>query len=188
MNTLPEKRQHYRRYEDRRMAMMLAVYKTLFEEEAGLERDKKLLRAVIENFKVDRALLVALNPDIPSIARTSTVVALSSSDEELREVRGVGFTRLLALHKESPGAVSLERVRKPGLFEADLWESLWTEGIGVPAHALLSIEVTPKKAPPFLLWLQQTGSSREWGSRDRNLIEELAEVLAKAADKAFGIL
>ena len=49
--------------------------------------------------------------------------------------------------------------------------------------ALLSIEVKPASAPGTFLWLTETSSSREWSSGDRELIEEVGTLLARAADK-----
>jgi hypothetical protein len=106
-----------------------------------------------------------------------------SDDAGALSVGGKGFEQLMALHDTVSGALSFERVRKPELFAADAWDSLWKEGLGALAHALLSIRIVPARAPLRLLWLQQLSSSREWGSRDRDLIEEVAEVLARVADK-----
>jgi hypothetical protein len=50
--------------------------------------------------------------------------------------------------------------------------------------ALLSIEILPHKAPQEVLWLLQTNYSREWSSRDRELAEEIAVLIAKARDMA----
>ena len=57
------------------------------------------------------------------------------------------------------------------------------EGIGAPARALLSVPMRPTKSPARLLWLMQVHSTREWSSRDRDLSEELIQLLARAADK-----
>ncbi len=179
MNNKVEKRQHYRRYEDRRVAMMLAIYKTLFDEAPGPPREEKLLGAILENFKVDRVLLIDLADGV-------RVRALRGKDPgKPLSIGGAGFGELLALHRINPGALSFERVRKPELFTSDSWNSLWTEGMGTSAQALMSILITPAGAPRQLLWLQQLSSSREWGSRDRDLIEEVTGVLAQAADKAL---
>jgi hypothetical protein len=47
----------------------------------------------------------------------------------------------------------------------------------------MSVEIRPTKRRGRLIWLQLTGSTREWSSRDRDLIEEVAALLARALDK-----
>jgi hypothetical protein len=48
---------------------------------------------------------------------------------------------------------------------------------------LLSVEIKPARAERQFLWLQTTGSSREWSANDRLLAEEIAALLARARDK-----
>jgi hypothetical protein len=185
MNQTIDQRTRFRRYEDRRVAMMLAIYKTLFEEAPGVVREKKILAAIRDNFRVDRVMAMDLANPRSAEVPVRLIVGDRERDGggETRSVGGKGFLQLMTLHDSVSGALSFERVRKPELFAADAWDSLWKEGIRPSAHALLSIRIVPTRRPLQLLWLLQLSSSREWGSRDRDLIEEVAEVLAKVADK-----
>ena len=179
-----EQRIQYRRYEDRRVAMMLTIYELLFDLPPGKGRDKMILRAIQKNFKVDRAAFVSLNGAPGRVAELeATVGDWTTGDGAPIEIRGKGLERILSLHKSVDGALSFESVRKPEMFSSEVWDSLWKEGIGSSARALLSIEIRPKNSLNRLIWLQQTASSREWSSRDRDLIEEIAALLARVSDK-----
>lgn len=185
MTNSDEKRVVYRRYEDRRVAMMLAVHEILFEYAPGPSRDKKILAAIGENYQVDRVAVVNV-----SVGRTETLsggIAASFGDwlrpDTEVGISGVGFERIVELHGTVDGALSFESVRKPEAFTDVAWRSLWEEGVGAPARALLSMTV--EDAGKKLIWLQQTGSTREWSSRDRDLIEEVAALLSKAAARGI---
>jgi hypothetical protein len=179
---MTEKRITYRRYEDRRVAMMLAIHEILFDEPPSPKRDTLVLNAIQHNYLVDRVAFIAI--ETPSSAG---VVAARVGDWQVGAgnitPRGIGFERLLDLHAAVEGALTFESVRKPEIFSAAAWESLWQEGVSTPSKALLSVMVSPRTASPTLLWLQQAQSSREWNSRDRELAEEIAALLTKAREK-----
>ena len=179
-----EQRIRYRRYEDRRVAMMLTIHELLFEMQPGKKRDEMILKAIRDNFKVDRAAFISMSNTLAKTAELrATVGDWTTGDGATMQIGGRGFERLLSLHKDVDGALSFESVRKPDRFSQETWDSLWREGMGGPARALLSLEIRPKKSLKRLIWLQQTSSSREWSSRDRDLIEEIADLLARALDK-----
>lgn len=179
-----EKRTTYRRYEDRRVAMMLAVHEIIFDRPPPKERDRQILAALADNYQVERAALVNL---VENNGKMSGLVAASFGDwkcpDEKIKILGEGFDYLTQLHRTAEGALSFENVRKPEAFTDIAWRSLWSEGIGAPAMALLSMEVDAGGRK--LLWLQQVGSTREWSSRDRELIEEVANLLSRAAQKGL---
>ncbi len=50
-----EQRINYRRYEDRRVALMLSLHEILFEDHAGFKRNRLILEAIMNNFGTDRA-------------------------------------------------------------------------------------------------------------------------------------
>ena len=180
---MTDKRIHYRRYEDRRMAMMLAIHEILFEIPPGPKRDRAVLDAVVFNYRVDRAAFVDLGRYLEEgYCDLSIRVGDWPSETDSIVGRGEGFARLMALHEVVDSALTFESVRKPDAFALE-WKSLWEEGIGAPALALLSIPLRPLKAPHRLMWLLQVSSSREWSSRDRDLAEEVVSLLARAADK-----
>jgi hypothetical protein len=179
-----EKRVHYRRYEDRRMAMMLAVYERLFEEAPGMGREQKILEAIVTNFRIDRAAFVDVRRfEKEGLCDLAVRVGHWLSDAPVISVEGKGLKRLLSLHEIVDGALSFESVRKPEAFDKGSWDSLWREGIGGSAKALLSIQMPPRAGAPRLMWLQQVRSSREWSSRDRDLAEEVVSLLTRAEDK-----
>jgi hypothetical protein len=178
-----DKRIQFRRYEDRRMALLLAIHEILFERDPGPDRETAILAAIVANYRVDLAAFVDLS-EFEKAGRCDIVVRVGEwhSSAPVIVARGDGLTRLMALHDAVEGALTFESVRKPDAFASD-WDSLWAEGIGVTARALLSIPLKPKKAPWRLMWLLQVQSSREWSSRDRDLAEEVTELLVRAADK-----
>ena len=176
-----EQRTQFRRYTDRRGALMLAVYELLFDLPRSPKRDERILEAILRNYGVDRAALVSLEDHSPG-SRGVLATTVGSWDGQ-RNIQGKGFEQLLTLHREVYSALTFESVRRPTQFSTEEWDSLWTDALGGSARALLSMEIRPKTAAPKLIWLQQTISSREWSSRDRELIEEVAELLARADDK-----
>lgn len=179
-NNNDEKRAVYRRYEDRRVAMMLAVHEIIFDYPSGRERDTKMMAALAENYQVERVAIIDVYIGTQPI--TGCISAAFGDwlcpEAEVR-IFGTGFERLLALHGMVDGALSFESVRKPEAFTDIAWRSLWDEGVGAPTRALLSMTIDAERRK--LIWLQQTGSTREWSSRDRDLIEEVAALLSKAA-------
>lgn len=180
-----DQRGTFRRYADRRGALMLAVYERLFDDLPGPGRDQKVLEAMIGNFQADRALLV-----LPRFAGAGAVEARACAGQwpvsvQGRVLSGPGVKLLLELHNAAPGTLTLTKVKRPSAFSADAWDSLWSTDLGASAMALLSAGIHPQKASPQVLWLIQTGYSREWSSRDRELAEEVATVLGKAADRAL---
>jgi hypothetical protein len=107
-----------------------------------------------------------------------------NTDNGSKLVDGNGLVVLWDLQKTAPGALTFTRVKRPPIFPQDAWENLWNETLETKM-ALLSIEILPEKAPREVLWLLQSNYSREWSSRDRELAEEVASVIAKSRDKAI---
>lgn len=177
-----ERRTIHRRFSDRRVALMLAVHEILFEEPPGERRERRLIEAIRDDYQTDRAALVARNG-----AGSGLEVVRASGQwdpkPEGRLLDGNGIEALLDVHQLATGAVTLTYVRRPSQFEREAWEQLWSEGLGSPTAALLSVELTPARAPGGFLWLAEATSSREWSSGDRELIEEIGALLARAADK-----
>ncbi len=178
---MTENRTTYRRYEDRRVAMMLTLHEILFNEPPSAKRDALMLEAIVRNYHVDRAALLDVNV---TERRASIVVRVGDwqSQAPTLMVSGGGFDQLLRLHDSVDGALTFESVRKPEVFGATVWDDLWKNGVVAPTRALLSVAVKSSKGEK-LLWLQQAQSSREWGSRDRDLAEEIAYLLTKALAK-----
>ena len=182
MTKTTEKRTRFRRYEDRRVALMLSIHEILFGESDRQRRDALVIEAARGNFGADFCALLQLrNSGEGPVCFDNEVGNWPLSSVE-KPLQGVGFETLLNLHDEAPGAICLMRVKRPPVFQADSWENLW-EVLEKPVMALLSVKVEPKQAPPRFLWLLQTGYSREWSSRDRDLIEEVASLLARVRDK-----
>ena len=179
---MTDKRISYRRYEDRRVAMMLALHEILFDESPSKQRDALMLEAIVSNYHVDRAAVLEINRQ-----EKSGVIAVRLGDWQTEQallcVQGAGFEALLALHEHADGALTFESVRKPDFFDPAIWNDLWARGIAAPARALLSIAINPTSEIPRLLWLQQSQSSREWSSRDRDLAEEIADLLKRAIER-----
>ena len=177
-----EKRVHYRRYEDRRVAMMLSVYEILFDHPPGPERNRRILSALAVNYHVERAAMLEVTEAEGRLTGTVSVAVGDDDGPELPErIEGEGFSRLAALHDEAEGALSFESVRKPEAFSETAWRSLWEQCLPSPARALLSMEIGA--GPRTLIWLQQIGSTTEWSSRDRDLIEEVSALLARAIER-----
>ncbi len=164
--------------------MMLSIHEILFDMKPGNERDQCILAAISENYQVDRAAVLALEEHEGqwSGRMTASFGDWQHSGEALR-FSGEGFDRIVELHEMAEGALTFESVRKPEAFTETAWRSLWAEGVGSPTRALLSMTLGEDKQK--LIWLQQTGSTREWSSRDRDLIEEIAVLLAKAARRGI---
>ena len=54
--------------------------------------------------------------------------------------------------------------------------------LGASASALLSVAIRGAASEPQLLWLLLQSGSREWTSKDRQLIEDVARVVGRARD------
>ncbi len=183
MGETQEKRVNYRRYEDRRIALMLAIYEILFDEPDGPERNGRVLEAVCYNYRADKAALVAPN----SGGSDRMCVVATAGDWQIdilgQPLEGPGVEKLWSLQEDAPGALTLTSVKRPAVFSREAWESLWHITLGDLASALLSVRVHPQEAPPAGLWILQSSYSREWSSRDRDLAEEVADLLSRARDK-----
>ena len=174
-----EKRIHYRRYEDRRVAMMLSVYEILFDYPPGAERNQRILSALAANYHVERAAILSVTKADGHLSGIVTVsVGPKAGDEPPERMEGEGFSRLADLHDAAEGALSFESVRKPEAFSEIAWRSLWEQCLPAAARALLSMEIGA--GPRTFIWLQQISSTREWSSRDRELIEEVCALWARA--------
>jgi len=178
------RRPTYRRYSDRRVALMLELYEILFEDPTPEVRDTLLLDAIRFDFGTDAALLVDVSEKdtgpltVRSISEDADFAAPGSA------LLGDGIRDLRAAHEHAQGAITLTRFRRPSMFEESSWENLWKEDLGAPATALLSVSVSPSLAKPSYLWLLLQGASKEWSSHDRELAEEISHLMARVADKA----
>jgi hypothetical protein len=183
MNPVNEKRTRFRRYEDRRTSLMLSVHEILFDEIAGKERDTRVIGSVKNNFQADRTALLA--PLKPGAGRLILDVAVGDWPqlEENGILEGTGIDVLLSLQREAPGAVALIRFKRPAVFNADAWKNLWEHTLKGAVTALLSVRISPERASPGLLWIMQSNYSREWSSRDRELVEEVASLIARVRDR-----
>ena len=180
---MAEKRKNYRRYEDRRVAVMLAVHEVLFDHPPGQERDKKILETICTDYLSDGAALVkrvqtgegdfevtaAFGNWIPNIGRS-----VSGS---------LGFETLGNLQKSAPGALTFTRVKRPAVFGLKDWDSFWGQSLFDTTMSLLSVHLLSKGEPIGFIWILQSNYSREWSSRDRALAEEIASLLSRAIDK-----
>ncbi len=178
-----ESRGRYRRYADRRMALMLALYEILFEEEPGEHRDQQLLHAITKNYEIDQAALFSYSSPNNCALRIRTTAGHWTLVEQDGELGGVGIETLVELQTASAGALSLTRTKRPSAFSRESWDDLWDNSLKGRAMSLLSISITPQNATPVLMWMIQTSYSREWNSRDRELAEEAARLMAKVADR-----
>lgn len=177
-----EQRQNFRRYSDRRIALLLEIYETLFHNDPGPPRDQAILEVIRQNFEADRACLVKPGGGAKGVDVLAHAGEWISSPKG-RVLTGSGLRLLLELHEATPGTLTLSRVKRPSAFSQPAWDSLWSGDLGAQAMALLSIVIRPQKSRKTILWLYQCSYSREWSSRDRQLAEEVAALLAKAADK-----
>jgi GAF domain-containing protein len=183
MSDFSEKRGNYRRFSDRRVALLLDLYETLYHEPAGQERDRRLLNLMQENYGTDQAAFVTLANPQTGAARITATAGKWAVEVEDTPLHGEGVSTLLDLHQQAPGALTLTRVKRPPVFPRKAWENLWE--VTLPAKmAILSVRLTPDKAPAEVLWLLQSNYSREWSSRDRDLAEEVSGLFSTARDKA----
>jgi len=181
MDNNTDKRAQYRRYSDRRIAMMLAVHEALFDEPPGTRRDELILEHIRQNFGADRAAFAD-----PTGADSLTITALTAEDVTAAPtdpLAGEGIETLSSLLVDAPGALTLTRVKRPTVFPTSAWESLWNEALADLGTSLLCVRLASERAPMRALWILQSHYSREWSSRDRDLAEEVASLLARARDK-----
>ena len=187
MNDVSDRRGKYRRFDDRRVAVLLALHEVLFEKEPGRARDEAILELIRDDFGVNRAEILRFDGTearrIPSL--WAAAGALDSAPGA-RSLDGAGASILLELQLGNPGALTLTRFRRPSAFTIETWASLWDQELGESVTALLSVEIVVQRAPRSLLWLLLENTSREWNSHDRELAEEAARLLGRAADKAMG--
>ncbi len=180
---LNEKRDKYRRYEDRRVVLMLNIHEILFDKPAGAVRNCLILDAIQKNYGSDRsALVIPKETDSGCISMIATAGDWGPhADQALPG--GLGLDMLWNLQDNAPGALTLTRVKRPSIFPMEAWEDLWNSTFAKLATAVLSVRIESRQAPPAALWILQASYSREWSSRDRCLAEELASLLARARDK-----
>jgi len=186
MSSSEDRRGKYRRYADRRVAVMLALHEILFDQDPGPARDALLLEEMMADFETDAAVFLRRRGDPGPVALETTAAVGATQTVPDARFCGDGLRNLLSVQQSVQGAVTLSRFRRPSMLDAGTWDSLWETDLGLlGATGLLSIDIVPRVAPPFFLWLVLVGSSREWTSHDRDLAEEIARLLAKAADKSF---
>ncbi len=180
-----ERREVFRRYGDRRRALMLSIHEILFDQLPGEARDHNLLDEICGDFCTDGAVLVRKltekgTPDsVTLLASAGDWDGVQSGDI----FEGEGIEALLSAQEDAQGAVALSRFRRTSLINDNAWEQLWQNDLGKPATGLLSVDLKPSEASPSLIWLILNGASREWSSHDRQLLEEAADLLSRAADK-----
>ncbi|MCP4196852.1 MAG: hypothetical protein GY762_06835 [Proteobacteria bacterium] len=178
-----DNRTKFRRFSDRRTVLLLDIYETLFHNPDNRERNNLLLRAIQNNYATDMAAFVSHGNSGTGATQINNAVGDWSNDNEGILLNGDGLTVLWDLQKSAPGALTFTRVKRPPVFPKEAWDNLWNDTLETKM-ALLSIEILPQKAPREVLWLLQTNYSREWSSRDRELAEEVAALIAKARDMA----
>jgi hypothetical protein len=177
-----EKRVRFRRHSDRRVALMLALHEILFDDSPGPARDVRLLEAIVRDFETDRALLLGpLAPGGDGLALEAKA-GVPEGEDPLPD--GAGLRLLANLHVGAPGAVTLNRGKRPALFSPEAWDALWSRELGRESQALMSVAVRGERAPAALLVVLQVSWSREWNIRDRDLVEEVGVLLGRAADRA----
>lgn len=186
MTANQERRQKHRRFSDRRVHLLLRVHEILFNMEAGDERDTALLEELRLDFDSDRAALVNAAADNGAAVELAAVAGAWNGGIEGATLSGKGLVDLLEAHRLADGAVTLTYTRRPTVFSSEGWQRLWAGDLGAEATALLSVAIEPERAARRLLWLQQASYSREWSSQDRELAEEVASILSRAADKETG--
>jgi hypothetical protein len=187
MNDSTERRERYRRFEDRRVALLLALHEVLFEEPPGPARDALLLGKLKDDFRVNRAELLLLDGRAEGPRpRLGAAVCDDDAAERARAFDGEGTAALIELHRQNSGALTLTKFRRPSAFSDAAWAHLWEAELGDPFTALLSVELSVSRAPRSFIWLLLENASREWGSHDRELAEEVARLLGRAADRALG--
>ena len=185
MKGTSERREIFRRYADRRRALMLAIHEILFDQRPGEDRDRDLLTEICGDFHTDGAVLVRklTNPPTPDSVTLMAAVGDWAGAQPGDTFEGEGIEALLSAQENAQGAVALSRFRRTSLINDNAWEHLWQDSLGKPATALLSVDLKPSEASPALIWLILNGASREWSSHDRQLLEEAADLLSRAADK-----
>jgi hypothetical protein len=181
MEQQAEKRVQYRRYEDRRVALKLAIHEALFDDPPGAPRDELILEKIRENYAADRTAFV--EPTGDDTLRIAAETAEEDQGSITEPIAGAGVAALSVLLAEAPGALTLTRVKRPAVFPVDAWESLWGESLAGLGTALLCVRLPSERAPARILWILQSHYSREWSSRDRDLAEEVASLLGRARDK-----
>lgn len=187
MNDGTERRGRYRRYEDRRVALLLALHEVLFDEPPGPARDEALLGRLRDDFGVNRAELLRFDGRGDG-ARPCVGAAVGEdpAGARPRSLEGGGTAALFELHRQNAGALTLTKFRRPSAFTDEAWSHLWESELGDPFTALLSVELPVSRAPRSFVWLLLENASREWGSHDRELAEEAARLLGRAADRDAG--
>ncbi|MDJ0762975.1 MAG: GAF domain-containing protein [Myxococcota bacterium] len=179
-----EKRIKHRRYEDRRVALMLAIHEVLFDTPHGDNRDEQILNAICQDFGADRAAFLHPLTNGNGVQLAVTAGGWEAVDAGGRQLVGSGINTLWQLQQDAPGALTLTRVKRPTVFPAEDWDDLWRGSLADSTMALLSVHLTPKTAPVEILWLLQSSCSREWSSQDRDLAEEVAALISRVRDKA----
>ena len=187
MDDASDRRGKYRRFDDRRVAVLLALHEVLFDQPPGRARDEALLEKIRDDFGVNRAEILRF--DDKETGRAPSVWAAAgtlANDRHDRPLDGAGASILLELQRGNAGALTLTRFRRPSAFTIETWADLWDRELGESVTALLSVELVVARAPRALLWLLLENTSREWNSHDRQLAEEAARLFGRAADKAMG--
>jgi GAF domain-containing protein len=184
MAATPERRTKHRRFSDRRVHLLLALHEIIFDSEEGVERDTALLEELRLDFESDRAALVEVGADHESEVVLSALCGSWNSAQRGAVLAGKGLADLLQAHRLTTGAVTLTYTRRPSVFSIEGWDRLWAGDLGAESTALLSVAIEPERTGRRLLWLQEATNSREWSSQDRELAEEVASLLSRAADKA----
>jgi hypothetical protein len=186
MNDSSERRERHRRFEDRRMALLLALHEVLLEEPPGRAREESLLATLKEDFCVNRAALLRLEGAVVDAPPRLAAIVGDVAESPLPDAfDGVGATSLFDLHRKHSGALTLTKFRRPSAFSDGAWTHLWEVELGASFTALLSVELVTRRAPRAIVWLLLEHASREWNSHDRELAEEAASLLGRAADKAL---
>jgi hypothetical protein len=143
MTTIIEKRTGFRRFEDRRTSLMLAVHEILFDDIEAKERDTRIIEAVKNDFQADRTALLAPVAENDGRVRINAQVGdrLHEKDDEILEGRGMEV--FLNLQRGAPGAISLVRFKRPSVFESEAWDNLWDKALKGSITALLRKDRLP---------------------------------------------
>lgn len=166
---------------------MLALHEVLFDMPHGRERDELLLEKIRDDFYVNRAELLRFDvPEPGAPPRLCAAAGRLDSAPGERAFDGPGAAILFDLQRGNAGALTLTRFRRPSQFETETWTRLWDVELGPAMTALLSVELVVERTPKSFIWLLLENDSREWGSHDRQLAEEAARLLGRAADRALG--
>lgn len=181
-----ERRIKHRRFSDRRVHLLLRVHEILFDTEPGDERDEALIEELRLDFDSDRAALVRADAETAGTVELAALAGAWNGEVKGAQLSGAGLGDLLEAHRLASGAVTLTYTRRPSVFSNEGWARLWAGDLGARATALLSVAIEPERAARQLLWLQLANYSKEWSSQDRELAEEVASLMSRAADKALG--